>query len=659
MGFIRIAPRCALVALLLGCEEHADLSGVKPDAAIDADVPLDDDALDAPRDAVNDTPRDAVNDAPRDAVIDAPRDVSIDAPRDVADAALADPLDPSRAPTIDTDPSHYPASVWVTTAMAKVQPDAPPGSVHWALMSSARNEFESFQVHVRAGATPITGLAVTLTDLVDARSGARIAAAERAVIFREEYLTITTPSDLNGLRGPVPDPLVPAVDPWMHEARNAFPATVPAASTRSFWVEVHVPPGAPSGYYVGSVSVRVGSSTLATMPVRLKVWGFELPSTSSLPNFFAVSDDAFCTVVTGSYRACGAYPGAGGDPDRGVEITRLLTARFLLDYRITNAETPYAGTDVATWTAFDALYGPLLDGTASTRLRGARMTSLAYVGVPDDYALIARWSAHARDRGWSDRLLYYHCDEPPAGCTFAQAAAEERAVHALTPPVSTLLTAGIDEVRANRMEDAVDIVTPLVDLVQPRESASTRSRYDAFLAMPGKRLWWYQDCTEHESCSNGRPGSAASLSPTYMIDASPMRNRVFQWMAHLYRIGGELYYGTDYCWNHACGAATRDAWSSAYAFGGNGEGTLMYPGLPARIGGATPVPIPSIRLNLIRDGFEDYEYLHALAAAGEGAFADAQARTFITTAHVFSNDPSRLAAAREAIGDRLHARALR
>ena len=33
------------------------------------------------------------------------------------------------------------------------------------------------------------------------------------------------------------------------------------------------------------------------------------------------------------------------------DITRLITARFLLDYRISNAETPYAGTEIATYTA--------------------------------------------------------------------------------------------------------------------------------------------------------------------------------------------------------------------------------------------------------------------------------------------------------------------
>ena len=36
--------------------------------------------------------------------------------------------------------------------MAKVRRTDPPGPIHWALLSSARNEVESFQVHVRAPA---------------------------------------------------------------------------------------------------------------------------------------------------------------------------------------------------------------------------------------------------------------------------------------------------------------------------------------------------------------------------------------------------------------------------------------------------------------------------------------------------------------------------
>jgi hypothetical protein len=51
---------------------------------------------------------------------------------------------------------------------------------------------------------------------------------------------------------------------------------------------------------------------------------------------------------------------------------------------------------------------------------------------------------------------------------------------------------------------------------------------------------------------------------------------------------------------------------------------------------------------------EDFEFLHALDAAGDGAFATATARAFITDATTFDKDPAALQKARQALGDRLH-----
>ena len=39
-----------------------------------------------------------------------------------------------------------------------------------------------------------------------------------------------------------------------------------------------------------------------------------------------------------------------------------------------------------------------------------------------------------------------------------------------------------------------------------------------------------------------------------------------------------------------------DPWKSVYAFGGNGDGTLFYPGTPERIGGRTHIPVESLRI---------------------------------------------------------------
>src|SRR5436190_7412905 len=60
-------------------------------------------------------------------------------------------------------------NVWITGALEKVHTDAAPGTGHSLQLSTARNEFESFQVHVRAGVSPIQ-LNVTVSDFVNVQN---------------------------------------------------------------------------------------------------------------------------------------------------------------------------------------------------------------------------------------------------------------------------------------------------------------------------------------------------------------------------------------------------------------------------------------------------------------------------------------------------------
>ena len=70
---------------------------------------------------------------------------------------------------------------------------------------------------------------------------------------------------------------------------------------------------------------------------------------------------------------------------------------------------------------------------------------------------------------------------------------------------------------------------------------------------------------------------------------------------------GELYYSMDEAF-----ARKPDVWKDVNLYSGNGDGTLFYPGRPQIIGGTKQIPIESIRLKLIREGLEDYEYLAML-----------------------------------------------
>jgi Domain of unknown function (DUF4091) len=545
------------------------------------------------------------------------------------------------------------AAVWMTDGMVKVQPSDGPSSANVNL-AGARNEFVDFQVHVRAGASPIR-LNVSAGDFVDPVSHAHIRAATNVFIYREAYLNITTLSDLNGRLGVTPDPLVPVIDPYVHEARRAFPVTVPANRTQSIWIGVLIPPAAPAGVYRGTVTVKNGATVLATLAPTIRVWNFALPATSSLASAFGMAWNGMCVAAYGSYFNCAQYPGSGGSNDRGVELTHVAEATMMLDHRVTVSGTVYYGPPIGDWAHFDGLYGPLLSGRAGTLLRGASQTSTQffYQGDSTTAAQIRNWVNHFSARGWLPKLFDYSCDEPPAGCTWAEARARTAKIHNGSPLLATLVTTDIAKATAQGLFDLVDLLTPVLDAIEPKNRPNQRGRYDAFLAKPHKRLWWYQSCDQHESCSNGFVGGAGSTWPSYMIDATPVRNRVFQWFAFLDRIGGELYYEIDYCWvSDRC--ASPDPWTSVYAFGGNGDGTLIYPGTTDRIGGTTPIALPSIRLKLIRDGMQDYEYLKLLTDAGQGAFARSVARSFITNATTFNNDPAALTTARARLGAKLH-----
>ena len=568
-------------------------------------------------------------------------------------ASSTDPLDPGLAPPLDTNPGDYPANIWVSDGMLKVQPSASPQPVHWADLHAAKNETESFQVHVQAPAA--TSVTVTASELVDARSGAHIDAAH-VHVYREAYLDITTLSDANGTLGRTPDPLIPAIDPDMHEARNAFPVAIPAGETRSAWIDILVPADAPSGWYTGTVTVSDGGgATLATLPVRLAVWDFALPSTATLHSGFGLSWNGMCVQAYGGYGNCGAYPGANGDADRGVELSHVAEVTMFLDERVSLADAVYATPDPNDWTHFDAIYGPMLDGTLPTQLAGAQLTHLWFTGDQANATLLSAWQTHFQAKGWLDRSSVYYCDEPPNGCSFTQTQARADFIHQSAPSLATLLTTDLANATTYDLLDRVDIMVPIVESMENRSMPSVRPQYDAWLARGGKTLWWYQSCDEHESCSDGYTGPATATWPSYMADATPVRNRVFQWLAYIYRTEGELYYATDYCWTASCGGQS-DPWVSIYAFGGNGDGTLFYPGTPAKIGGTTPVPVPSIRLELIRDGMEDYEYLHMLDAGGDATTAQTAAATFITNNYTFDNDPAKLQAARLVLGNALHHR---
>jgi hypothetical protein len=550
------------------------------------------------------------------------------------------------------------AALQVSTASAleKIRPTAAwpnaPGSL---VLAAARNEFEAGQLLITGGSAGLSGVDVEASHLA---GPAHTLAASQVSLARVEYYPVVTPSNREGEAGEWPDGLIPKIDAYVGERRNGFPFAVGAGRLQAVWVEVYVPLGTPAGTYQGTLTVRATGETPVAVPLTLTVWGFDLPSTASLPTAFFTGHGS---LVLGHYGT--SYV----DDATQIAMIKRYTEALLL-HRISNQGMVYpaptwGSAGVVDWAQFDRDWGPYLNGTAALpggRLPGARATSVALQdwGHQGDVSYYSEWARHFRANGWFDRLFHYTVDEP----TLAQyplILSRAAALHTADPGLRSLVTHQLDAA----LFGAVDIWTPVVNYVDNKSAAdgawevfgNHRAEYDGRLAA-GDRLWWYQSCMSH-GCGplDGSPVPVGDTPlyfngwPSYMIDTPGMANRIMEWLTWSYGIGGELYFHTTAAYEFGY----RTPWTARYNFGGNGDGTLFLPGRPAAIGGSTHIPVETVRLKLIREGLEDYEYLARVAQLGDRAFADAQARTLVTNTYTWSHAPAALYAARTALAQRI------
>jgi len=128
-----------------------------------------------------------------------------------------------------------------------------------------------------------------------------------------------------------------------------------------------------------------------------------------------------------------------------------------------------------------------------------------------------------------------------------------------------------------------------------------------------KGRWWY-------GCSGPMPPY-----PSYHLDDTLVSARAISWMMGEYDIIGNLYWSmTVYAEYDGVKYSPIDDYYTGKADRypkSNGDGYLFYPGAPYGIDG----PIPSIRLEAIRDGNEEYEIIYDVKKDYEAAgysFAD-------------------------------------
>ena len=344
-----------------------------------------------------------------------------------------------------------------------------------------------------------------------------------------------------------------------------------------------------AGLYRATVSVKKDGKTVKTAYIFARVWDF------------ALSDDTACETAFGMSR----YNIYNGHRQYASDEDELYIAYY--DYMIENRVSPY--------------YLPcsVLDDKADEYMSNPRVTSFMIDGrdtpngeLTDDEMRQAYEKLSAQPE-WMSKGYFYYVDEPNnfgsdnfGTLTVAQSADRLKRLfpdYRLVVPYYTNVrnSNGLDmtETLANA---GVNLWCPVSSFWTPWDTTATganikldrqavetygtaEERFARYVEK-GDELWWYV-CIQPQY-------PYANLFATYQGTMS----RVLMWQQYKYNVKGLLYWSVN-AWSNGA------EWRKIDAEFPYGDGRLIYCGKRYGLYG----PIGSIRLEYLRDGIEDFQYL--------------------------------------------------
>ena len=510
-------------------------------------------------------------------------------------------------------PVSAPPTVFVVDSLSRVRPKDAPKPLKEARIQAARNEYESFQIVVRAGEGGLKDITVEATDLKG--DGDRVIERRHISIFREHYLEIKTPSmrSKEGT-GTVPDALIPLTPkPPKPPKFVGMPFALSADVNQPLWVDVYVPKTAAPGDYTGMITVSSASQRPVPVPVTLTVWDFELPETPTLRTNFGGLGRRLLTghgglkVDTAPYRA----------------LERSY-AEAMAAHRLCPPIPPYLRPKMGPDGAIDAkeTHAGLQDWMRTFHVTGYRVDLPEGDAAGKDRARTVKYLqtlwAYLKENGWEKYAYVIVYDEPNDPKHYEEVRRLAKLVHEAQPGLKVLCTEQpVPENPAwGTLVGSVDIWVPLWALFDEKTVAERQKA--------GDEVWSYTTLCQ---------GKVGEDTPYWQLDFPLLNYRIPSWTSRRYGLSG-LFYWTVVYWLEV------DAWTNPLTLKKqfNGEGCLFYPGTEAGFDG----PVASMRLKALRDGLEDYEYLVLAGEAGA-----AKAASIASSWTKWETDPAKVLAARE------------
>ena len=325
---------------------------------------------------------------------------------------------------------------------------------------------------------------------------------------------------------------------------------VAAGASQPLWIACVIPADAAPGVYRGTLTVGPADGHVRRIPLSLQVWNFAIPE--------AVPVRAVCRIGGGNYAAYYA---------------------FLRERRVCARELP---VDLDAPEADAYLTHP--------RLSGFRF--------PGEGAVTPAALEKARALGVLDKGFVRIVDEPKTEERFQKIRAIAQTIREHNPEVVQMVcfnrTVPGPWANGKTIWQLAEGHVGIWCLYSALMSDQANRRAAAERRRAGDAIWIYV-------CSWPKPPYA-----NFLVDGDGVEPRILFWQMWKYEITGIYHWGMA-SWKDGIdpweNAATRREWPELY-----GDGSLLYPGGPED----GEDPVTSIRLENIRDGIEDYCYLHML-----------------------------------------------
>ena len=499
--------------------------------------------------------------------------------------------------------------VWVASPWQQVLRSTEPGGAKSAGIVAARNEYEPLRVIIRAGAKALAGVRVEASAL---KGSAGQIEARNVALFREHYINVFKPSlRSKAPTGWYPDALIPLAGGDPGAKYPGVPVSVEPGANQGFWADVHIPRDTAPGEYSGTINVTADGVRLGAVPVKLRVLPFTLPDKIAMRSNFG-------GLGGGLARQFGLD--AGSKEFAAVEdryIHTLLAHRAIPSSlgNIWPKWTPEGGID-------DSSSGERLRAMVQDRHVNALCVPFAYRTEPEKcQAYLRDMAAYLRSKGWLDLAYIYLEDEP----NDAEQYETVRQQGALIRESGIKRMCTEQTITSNpewgTLYGAVDIWCPLWCLYDEKTARERQAL--------GEEIWTYTALCQGKG-----------TAPFWQIDFAPVQFRAPFWVSWHYGVKGFLY------WSSIYRAAGQDPWTTPHFRDQYwGEGMLLYPGKDAGLRG----PAPSIRLKLIREALEDFEYMTLAGQQGHKAEVDEIVASLARSFDDWSQSPEAYLAARAKI----------